>query len=87
MKTSVNPLECLLELLSACLTDESAHRLVSLKPDRDVQARIDEFAQKCSGGTLTSDEREEYGRYITFGTFVSTRKAKARLVLAQSRTA
>jgi hypothetical protein len=79
-------LDRLIQPLSECLTRESAKRLAAFKPDPKVQARVDELSAKCSAGTLTDEEREEYRRYVSFGTFIDILKSKARLLLARSRT-
>jgi uncharacterized protein YnzC (UPF0291/DUF896 family) len=79
-------LDRLVQPLSDCLTPESARRLVGLKPDPRLQARVDELSAKSSAGTLTDHEREEYARYVSFGTFVAILKAKARLQLRKTRT-
>jgi len=71
-------LDHLVQPLSDCLTPESAKRLVGLKPDPRLQDRINELSAKSSAGTLTEPEREEYARYVSFGTFVAILKAKAR---------
>jgi hypothetical protein len=84
IKTRSIVIDRLIEPLSACLTEETARRLVSLKSDSELQARVDELSKKCSAGTLTSEEREEYARYVSFGTFVAMLKSKARQLLANS---
>jgi len=70
--------------LSECLTPESARRLLALKADRKLQARVDELAERHSRGALTSEEQAEYGRYVSFSTFVAILKSKARQLLANS---
>lgn len=79
-------LESLLKPLTDCLTPESARRLVKLKADPKLQARIDELAEKCSAGSLSTAERLEYEQFVSYGTFVDILKSKARLLLANSRT-
>ena len=77
-------LERLVDPLSACLTPESAKRLLKLKADRQLQARVDCLADKCNEGTLTREERSEYESYVNFGTFVALLKSKARLLISKS---
>jgi hypothetical protein len=79
-------LDRLIQPLSDCLTIESAQRLVKMKADPKLQARVDRLAAKCSAGTLTQKEREEYRGYVSFGTFIDILKSKARLLLAQPRS-
>ena len=71
--------------LSACLTPVSARRLLALKADAKLQARVDYLAGRCNQGLLTPEERAEYGNYVTFGTFVAILKSKARQLLANSQ--
>jgi hypothetical protein len=85
MKKSAATLEELIDPLGECLTEEVARRVVSLKPSRRLQTRVDELSEKSSAGTLTAAERDEYSRYVTYDTFISTLKSKARLLLAKSR--
>jgi hypothetical protein len=87
MKTvSTTPaLDRLVGSLSDCLTPESARRLLALKADPDLQARVDLLAGRSNQGLLTPEERAEYGNYVTFGTFVAILKSKARQLLANSK--
>ncbi len=71
--------------LGECLTPESARRLLALKADRKLQARVDYLARRCTRGLLTPEERAEYGDYVAFGTFVAILKSKARQLLANSQ--
>ncbi len=70
--------------LSECLTTESARRLLALKADPKLQARLNYLARRCNQRLLTTEERAEYGTYVTFGTFVAILKSKARQLLANS---
>ena len=70
--------------LCQCLTVESARRIVKLRADPKVQARVDQLADKCNEGSLTTDERNEYARYVSFGTFIALLKSKARKLLGAS---
>jgi hypothetical protein len=81
---SAPALERLIGPLSECLTPESARRLLALKADSKLQARVDYLAGRCNHGSLTPEERAEYGNYVTFGTFVAILKSKARQLLANS---
>ena len=68
--------------LGDCLTPESARRLLALKPDPDLMARVDEMATRLTEGQLTPEETAEYGRYVSYATFIAILKAKARQLLA-----
>ncbi len=68
--------------LGDCLTPESARRLLALKPDPDLMARVDELATRHTEGQLTPEETAEYGRYVSYATFIAILKAKAKQLLA-----
>lgn len=70
--------------LSECLTPESARRLVALKADKRLQARVADLASRHSHGLLTPQEESEYGSYVSFSTFVAILKSKARQLLNHS---
>jgi len=71
-------LDRLVAPLGECLTLEPARRLLALKADRKLQARVSYLAGRCNEGLLTPEERAEYGKYVSFGTFVAILKSKAR---------
>lgn len=74
-------LSCLLEPIGHCLTREAARELVNLKADAIVQARLEELADKCTEGTLSSDEQQEYATAIAAIEFIGVLQAHARRVL------
>lgn len=67
--------------VGACLTPEVARRIVSLRADEQLQALVDELADKANEGTLTDDERSEYAHYVSFSHFITLLQIKARNVL------
>lgn len=68
--------------LGECLTPESARRLLALKPDLELQVRVDEMATRHTEGQLSPEETAEYGRYVSYATFIAILKSKARQLLA-----
>lgn len=76
-------LERMLEPITRSLNVDAAKKLVHLKADAKVQARVAELARKCNEGELTPGEMAEYDRYIAFADFIAIMKAKARLLLAK----
>jgi hypothetical protein len=86
MKTAKNTriLERLIDPLSACLTPESARKLIALKADPKLQAHIDDLADRHTEGLLTPAELAEYGKYVSYATFIAILKSKARLLLANA---
>ena len=77
-------LDRLVDPLSQCLTPESAQRLLKLKADERLNARVAELADKSNQGQLTPEERSEYQTYVSFSTFVALLKSKARRLLSES---
>ena len=77
-------LELMLEPVTRSLNVDVAKKLVRLKADAKVQARVAKLARKCNEGELTPEEAAEYDRYIAFADFVAILQAKARLLLANS---
>lgn len=86
MKTakSAPGLERFVASVADCLTPESARRLLALKADPQLQARVDDLARRHGRGQLSAEEQAEYGRYVSFDTFVAILKSKARQLLAKS---
>lgn len=86
MKTAKSApiLNQLMAPLGDCLTPESARRLLALKADPKLQARMDDLAARHSRGLLTPEVKAEYGSYVSFSTFVAILKSKARQLLAAS---
>ncbi len=77
----------LLDPLSRCIRGEGERELLNLHADTELQARIDELADKCDEGLLTPEERTEYETYVRFGNFVAILQAKARLRRTRSPSA
>lgn len=75
-------LDRLVDPLSQCLTPESAKRLLELRADPQLQALVDQLAEKSEEGTLTPAEQADYASYVSFATFVALLKSKARQQLA-----
>jgi hypothetical protein len=86
MKSANNApvLNRLVDPLGECLTPESARKLLGLKADAILQARVDDLANRHSQGLLTPDEQAEYSKYVSYGTFVAILKSKARQLLANT---
>ena len=72
----------MLEPVTQCLTPDVADSLVRIQVDAELQARIDELADRCTEGELTDKERAEYETYVRAGSQIAILQAKARRVLA-----
>jgi hypothetical protein len=79
----VNYLERLLEPLTDALTPESASALLNLRPDPELEARVEDLGRKANDGTLTPAEDAEYKDFVEAVDIVSTMQAKARRVLSR----
>ena len=87
MNRTTATLDRLVEPVVRTFTPEVARALINLRADRQLQARMDELAEKCNEGKLTSDEREEYETSIRFANYLALLQAKARKLLkARERT-
>lgn len=74
-------LDQLVAQLGDCLTPESARRLLNLKADPGLQAHVDDLSTRHSQGLLKPNEQAEYGRYVSYSSFVAILKSKARQLL------
>lgn len=81
-----NVLDQLLEPVGRSITPGLARELVDLRASPDVQARIDDLADKCNEGTLSPDERAEYERYVGAIHLIGILQRKARKVLSSNGT-
>ena len=74
-------LDELIEPVARCFTPEVARRIVSLRAPADLQARLDDLADKCSEGTLTPDEHQRYEAYVRGMNFIGVLQSSARALL------
>ena len=65
------------------MPSEFARELAALRATPDVQARLDELADKGNEGTLTDEERAEYLAHVDAIDLISILQAEARSVLAR----
>jgi len=82
-QTTANVLSQLLEPVGQMMPVAFARELAALTATPEVQARIDERAEKCTEGELTEAERSEYDAYVDAIDVISILQAKARSVLAR----
>jgi len=81
--TTNRVLSRLLEPVGRMMPLEFAEELAAMQAAPEVQARIDELAEKCNEGELTPEERAEYDAYVDAIDVISLLQAKARAVLAR----
>lgn len=65
---------------------EVARWFVGLHADGDLQARVDELADRNTDGIITESELEEYDEYLRACEVIGVLQAKARLALASNQT-
>ena len=73
----------ILDPLAECLTREVATRILEVRLDQDIQARVDQLAAKANEGGLTAEERVEYEAVIEKADLLGIFKSLARQVLAR----
>ena len=78
-------MERLLKPVGETLNEDAARRLIALKADAELQARMDVLAEKCNQGTILPGEQDEYSEYISAGNLLNILKAMARVQLAKQR--
>ncbi len=61
---------------------ETAEALIGYRADPELQARIDELAEKSTEGQLTEAEKSEYAGYVRANKFVAILQRQARLLIA-----
>jgi hypothetical protein len=59
---------------------EKADAVIGFRADPELQARIEELAQKSTEGNLTEDERAEYSGYVRANKFVAILKRQAQQI-------
>ncbi len=78
---STTLLDSIIEPFAECLTKDAARKIVDVRADAEMQARVDELADKANCGTLTPDERTDYDRLLAAFHFVTVVQARARRLL------
>jgi hypothetical protein len=77
-------LDRLVEPVVRTFTPEVARALVRLRADPELQARMDELAEKCNEGQMTPEEREEHDTSVRFANYLAILQARARRLLRAS---
>lgn len=81
MPTQTSTIDQLVQPLGDCLSPEVARRIIALRADAQLQARVEELAEKANFGVLSDEERSEYEQYISFASFVALLQIKAHQLL------
>jgi hypothetical protein len=80
---TASALDRILDPVTACFTPQVAERIVELRLDPELMARIELLAQKANEGTITREEDEEYKDFVEGGDMLALLQAKARRFLKQ----
>ena len=67
--------------LEECMTPEMAQKIATLQASPEVQARLDELADKCNEGELTPEETAEYTSYVDAIDLITVLQTQARDVI------
>ena len=62
------------------LTPTAAKSILTVRADDETQQRIDELANKCSEGTLSSEESLEYREFVSIFAILTILQARARTI-------
>jgi hypothetical protein len=68
----------MLDPLCRCLDADSARRILELRVDPEVQAKVEALAERANEGLLTPAERAQYDAYINADDLIATLKLKLR---------
>lgn len=79
--STIDLLEQVLDPLVECLTPEAARTVVALRADPELQARLDQLADRANEGSLTTAERAEYEKLRATFHMVTLFQSKARQLL------
>ena len=79
-------LEQVLDPFVDCLTPEAARKIVALRAEPVVQARLDQLAERANEGLLTPEERAEYEKFRATFHMITLLQSKARRVLTAQQT-
>jgi len=82
MSTTINYLDQLLEPMTEAFTPAVAQKLADLRAAPEIQAHVDELADKANQGTLTPEEDHEYKSYVEAADIIGIIQSKARRFLA-----
>ncbi|MCG8449514.1 MAG: hypothetical protein MI725_08045 [Pirellulales bacterium] len=83
MATVENNLDRYLDPVTQVFSPDVAQKILDLKPDTKVLARVEELGQKSNAGDITEAERNEYQSLANAGTLIALLKAKARRFLTR----
>jgi len=82
---AIQLLDRILDPVADAFSPEVARRILALRGDEEMQARIDELATKSNKGELSDEELAEYKSYVDVIDLISVLQAKAQQALNASQ--
>jgi hypothetical protein len=61
---------------------EKAEQIIGFRGDAELQARIEELAEKSTEGQLSETEKSEYDGYVRANKFIAILQKQARSLIA-----
>jgi hypothetical protein len=84
---AVTAMDKMLEQLSGCLNAEAAERVVALRIDPEIQARVEVLADMANAGLLSESDRDEYRTYVEMADLIAILKLKAQRLIPSNGAA
>jgi hypothetical protein len=79
-------LEQMLDPVVDCLTPEAARTVVSLRAPAEMQARLDQLADRANEGLLTPSESADYEKFRATFHVLTLFQSKARQLLSAQQS-
>jgi len=74
------------QFLAPIFTPEVAQQVIAHRPDKQTQARLEELREKANEGIMSDSERQEYLEVVENLDLIGLLRAKARAVLANTKS-
>ncbi len=81
--STTSHLDRMLEPVTDAMSREFAQKLIDLRVDKALQARVEELRRKANDGSISADEDAEYKDFVEAVDVISVLQAKARQVLVR----
>ena len=82
--TMTNYLDRLLNPVADTFSESQARKILEIRADAELQARIEALREKSNEGTLSSEEDAEYKDFVEAADVISILQAKARTILEKT---
>lgn len=82
--TMTNYLDRLLNPVADTFSESQARKILEIRADSELEARIEVLREKANEGTLTPEEDAEYKDFVEAVDVISILQAKARAILEKT---